>query len=497
MEGKQKLERVVDHITSKAHKAASMAMENSRLWELQSDKHPWVKTLKKHRSETVNHLIALCFDVYNDSLLETPTARTWPARSLAALRAQSVQAQLAKDWEANIDSFQPPSMALHYRDPVVYAEMLEIVGSLEMKKAGEQLSKAICIALQVDGSTDRQNKDNKFVVARYVTSDNPVELLNLFIGVIQPEGAGAEGLLEAVIQTCKSADVSTAAVVGITTDGEAANTGRISGLWKLLENHLGHGLMTVWCCCHRSDLAMESAIETVPELKLWLSNLTGVATYFRTSPSKMKMLNEQYPDSRSFPPYFEVRFAEHVRNLIVAVLHNLPGCMTVWDKLSTSREKTVKCSAVGMTKVWASTSQQVLLTALMADVTLVLQHLQKSFQSTNLILPDVLTVRDNALRKLSIIRNGPLPGGHEEKFVSNNSTDNTDDFSSVNDDNEGEHARRRVAHKYVTTGRRLWPAVRTEVVQAFINFLESRLNVEEDNTISSMTALLTANTQKV
>ena len=109
-------------------------------------------------------------------------------------------------------------------------------------------------------------------------------------------------------------------------------------------------------------------------------------------------------------------------------------------------EKTVKCSAVGMTKVWASTSQQVLLTALMADVTLVLQDLQKSFQSANLILPDVLTVRDNALRKLSIIRNGPLPGGHEEKFVSNNSTDNTDDFSSVNDDNEGEHARRRVAH---------------------------------------------------
>ncbi len=82
----------------------------------------------------------------------------------------------------------------------------------------------------MDGSTDRQNKDNKFVVARYVTSDNPVELLNLFIGVIQPEGAGAEGLLEAVIQTCKSADVSMAAVVGITTDGEAANTGRISGL---------------------------------------------------------------------------------------------------------------------------------------------------------------------------------------------------------------------------------------------------------------------------
>ena len=218
--------------------------------------------------------------------------------------------------------------------------------------------------------------------------------------------------------------------------------------------------MTVWCWCRRSDLAMESAIEAVPELKLWLSNLRGVAMYFRTSPSKMKLLNELYPNSRSFPAYFEVRFAEHVRSLIVAVLHNLPGCVTVWENLSKSRDKTVQCSAVGMTKVWASTSQQVLLTALMADVTLVLQDLQKSFQSANLILPDVLTVRDNALRKLNIIRNGPLPGGHEEKFVSNNSIDNTDEVSSVNDEivSEGQQTRRRVAHRYVTTGRRLWPS---------------------------------------
>jgi len=57
-------------------------------------------------------------------------------------------------------------------------------------------------------------------------------------------------------------------LVGVTTDEEAANTGKNTGLWKLLQDHVGRKLLTVWCTCYRSDLAMESVISSVPEMKI-------------------------------------------------------------------------------------------------------------------------------------------------------------------------------------------------------------------------------------
>lgn len=87
----EKLKRIIDHLDSAVHKAAEDAKKSAELWEQQSDKHPWVKVLKSHRAGVVNDLISLYVDVYNDSLLETPSARTWPARSLASLRTKSIQ----------------------------------------------------------------------------------------------------------------------------------------------------------------------------------------------------------------------------------------------------------------------------------------------------------------------------------------------------------------------------------------------------------------------
>nr|XP_022910282.1 uncharacterized protein LOC111421371 [Onthophagus taurus] len=173
------------------------AKKAAKLWKQQSDKLPWVKTLKKHRAMVVHDLIGLCIDVYNDSLLETPTARTWPARSLAAMRAKSIQCQLndSNDWEIQLDEFQPRGSALHYRDDVVYAEMLHVIGDTEKKKLRDEFKSA--------GSVDRGNQDMKYVVAKYVTKDQPTVLRSRFRGISQPESKGAKGMLEATVNTCE------------------------------------------------------------------------------------------------------------------------------------------------------------------------------------------------------------------------------------------------------------------------------------------------------
>lgn len=44
-DGKRELMRIVDHMHSDDHNAASKADENQRLWLSQSNKHPWIKVL--------------------------------------------------------------------------------------------------------------------------------------------------------------------------------------------------------------------------------------------------------------------------------------------------------------------------------------------------------------------------------------------------------------------------------------------------------------------
>ena len=78
------------------------------------------------------------------------------------------------------------------------------------------------------------------------------------MGVVESESGGAEGLLEATAFTLKRAKANTVKLVGVTTDGEAANTGRSTSLWKRLEDHVKHKLLAMWCVRHRSDLAIES-----------------------------------------------------------------------------------------------------------------------------------------------------------------------------------------------------------------------------------------------
>ena len=84
------MKRVVDHLHSKSHLAASDLQKKTQLWEAQSENHPWVNVLKKHQAAVIDHFLKLAVDVYNDSLLETPTARSWLARSLAHEHAKNL-----------------------------------------------------------------------------------------------------------------------------------------------------------------------------------------------------------------------------------------------------------------------------------------------------------------------------------------------------------------------------------------------------------------------
>ena len=56
-------------------------------------------------------------------------------------------------------------------------------------------------------------------------------------------------------------------LIGISTDGESANTGSKGGLWELLMEKMQRKQIIILCVCHRSDLSYEAVHSSIPELK--------------------------------------------------------------------------------------------------------------------------------------------------------------------------------------------------------------------------------------
>ena len=144
---------------------------------------------------------------------------------------------------------------------------------------------------------------------------------------------GAEDLFNVILSSlCGiSEDIIKTKFAGITTGGESANTGRLSGLWARLEQYVGHETFNVWCTCHRSDLAMEDIFHCVPELEHWLSNLSSsaTATFYCVSGLRSKELRNILPEMVTFPRHHEVRFAQHLLQLVLATIKNINNAIIV------------------------------------------------------------------------------------------------------------------------------------------------------------------------
>jgi hypothetical protein len=170
---------------------------------------------------------------------------------------------------------------------------------------------------------------------------------------------------------------------------------------------------------------------------------------------------------------------------VTAVLKNLPFMRIHWKNLleKEETENREKQQARGFLKAWMVNSWNEKMTALMADVLRHFNALQKEAQRSLIVLPDLLLKRDEVLACLQLMTEKPFPGGCEEKCA---------DAESEEDDNSSIAATRKQAHSLVTKSRRNFEAVRNEVIQTAHNFLEERLNDEQQANISDILKMANA-----
>ena len=156
------------------------------------------------------------------------------------------------------------------------------------------MKNCLCYSVQIDGSTDKQQVDSKFITARYAPF-NKVSVNTVFLGIASSKLGGAECFLDFFKSCVERAAVQTDNLVQITTDGESANSAKIlacGGFCRaiLAEIFSQYGV----CVCRRSDLALEAVQSEVPERSVWMSNVLAVSIFFRTSPRRTKLLHKVF-----------------------------------------------------------------------------------------------------------------------------------------------------------------------------------------------------------
>ena len=140
-----KLERVIDHMTSEPHMTATSKKKMDEAWEECTTSHPWLRALTAYNKTVFAMFLRMGVDVYNDCLIETVSARSWPIRSLACLASDHLLATM-RQYGADVEfvPFTPASSDLHYRDPNYYKQMLDVIYELEKVRLSQMFNRCTC-----------------------------------------------------------------------------------------------------------------------------------------------------------------------------------------------------------------------------------------------------------------------------------------------------------------------------------------------------------------
>ena len=118
----------------------------------------------------------------------------------------------------------------------------------------------------------------------------------------------------------------------------------------------------------------------VSKIQLRKAKFLGVVNYFRTRKSHKACLQKLLPTALEFLGYFEVRFAEHVVNVIEVVLYNGDGCTKVRKLITAETVRREKAEANGILRECTNGSSQFRLTASIGDIAKVFKSLEKTFK---------------------------------------------------------------------------------------------------------------------
>ena len=119
--------------------------------------------------------------VYNDAKRTTLSGWSFPFRI--------VTAEFARNFKLRQEKISVSDIDMRYVTPSSHAELLSCIVESDAINITKMLSESLAISRRLDGSVDRTQKHNVYVMAQVITKDGLIETICLGFDVHKAKGA--------------------------------------------------------------------------------------------------------------------------------------------------------------------------------------------------------------------------------------------------------------------------------------------------------------------
>lgn len=223
---------------------------------------------------------------------------------------------------------------LYYITPSQHTAFLNSIVQSDVNKLADRIKNSLALSLRVDGSVDRTQDHNIYVMGHLVNKDATVS--TAFIGFEVPKQCKSLGYFECmkrVVEKILPWQLCIRLLSSIVTDGEELNMGRKSGLHVRLLNEIrssisaNQTLLSIWCFPHRINLAWKDVCKERPIIEMIIADASSLSSYFhksgeRTNKLKTAAVENTLKKPLRYATYFPTRWNEFVFRLLNATLRN-------------------------------------------------------------------------------------------------------------------------------------------------------------------------------
>lgn len=214
----------------------------------------------------------------------------------------------------------------------VQNELLESMLAVIRGHITEEVKSAKFVAIQADETTDVSTQTQLVLVLRYIDSNHAVqERCFEFLPVMD---ATSEAIASVLLDRLNSlfSEGDREKLIAQAYDGASVMRGERAGVQQKVRAHFKNAHY-VHCYAHQLNLIMQQATSHIPAVRVFFSDLCGIATFFTRSPKRTSILDQIV--ERRLPRASSTRWNFNSR-IVNTAQENLDDLIQCFESIRTS-----------------------------------------------------------------------------------------------------------------------------------------------------------------
>ncbi|XP_036973754.1 zinc finger MYM-type protein 1 [Acanthopagrus latus] len=217
-------------------------------------------------------------------------------------------------------------LAKHLKESTVFVgtsnriqnDLIEAISDVVRSSIKSDVDAASFVAVEVDETTDANNKAQISAVLRYVNSD--CEVKEAFLGFDDVSNdRRAQGISKYVLDVLEKYECAEK-LIAQTYDGAAVMASELNGVQAKVKEKVPEATF-LHCYAHKLNLVLSQSAKSIPECKVFFKSAEGLSAFFTKSTKRTHLLDEIV--KCRIPRASSVRWNSNSR-LVQTILQHLP-----------------------------------------------------------------------------------------------------------------------------------------------------------------------------